>query len=452
MSYKKKLIAIYMFVVLIPLFIFGASVASINTKVVSIAKNQFPSSYLMDNDLIHRYLRDYEITIGQYPDLADNNDYLDLLFNRYNDLMDIKIFLDDNLIYENNRTPKFENIPIEHSTIIETDNGTYALHLTYAKRVAPESMFRPVFLERALTSIVIYILLHFIFMYVLIKRALPDTQKLTDVANNISQGNYDFEVDVSRSDEIGEVYKAFDNMRESLQIYENNRKELITNISHDLKTPIATIKGYVTGIKDGLASSPEKQEKYLNIIYNNTLHLDNLINDLFLFSKLDVNQVEFNFKPLNLNKFVDYYVDELNLDLEEQGIQVHWLMPDIQKKINADGFRLRQVLENLVNNSVKHFDKAEKHLYFNLIETPDTLRLKISDNGKGIKEEHLDHIFNRFYRVDASRNTTSGSSGLGLAIVKQMIEKHNGFIEVESVYGQSTSITLVFPIEGEKHG
>lgn len=455
MSYKKKLVLMYVFVIVIPLLIFGISAFSINNKIVSIAKRQFPNTEEYVSNHNHRYFRDYSITIGEYPDLALNTDYNDLLFYRYADLLDLTITLDNQIIYQNSNDygiiEDIETTYQEHH--LETPNGQITIAFSHIKKVTPELMFRKVFLERILISLMVYFILHFLFLYIMLKSFLPDTKRLTAVANHISEGHYNFEVDVSRNDEIGEVYKAFDNMRKSLQLYENNRKELITNISHDLKTPIATIKGYVNGIKDGLASTPEKKEKYLSIIYNNTVHLDNLINDLFLYSKLDIDKIDFDFKPLNLDKYIDYYIDELKLDLEEKGIDIIWELPKTSSaQILGDGFRLRQALDNLVSNAVKHLDKSNKQILFSVTSDENTATLKIKDNGKGIKQEHLNHIFERFYRSDASRNTHSGSSGLGLAIVKQIIEKHNGQIKATSTYGECTTIEIILPLKGEHHG
>lgn len=454
MSYKKKLVLMYVFVIVIPLLIFGMSVFSINNKIVSIVRRELPSAEDYMNNSNHRYFRDYSITIGEYPNLALNSDYNDLLFNRYADLTKVNIKLNGETIYQN--TNDYELIDeanlVNQEQQIESPNGTITLSYSHIERVTPELMFRKVFLERILASLVVYFILHFLFLYIMFKSFLPDTNKLTVVANHISKGHYDFEVDISRNDEIGDVYKAFDNMRESLLLYENNRKELITNISHDLKTPIATIKGYVNGIKDGLANTPEKEEKYLNIIYNNTMHLDNLINDLFLYSKLDIDKIDFDFKPLNLDKYLDYYIDELKLDLEEKGIDVVWELPDTSTRIMGDGFRIRQALDNLVSNAVKHFDKDVKRIEFHMTSDKEIVTLEIRDNGKGIKDEHLDRIFERFYRSDASRNTNSGSSGLGLAIVKQIIDKHDGDIKATSIYGEGTTITISFPLKGDQNG
>lgn len=454
MRFRKKLAFLYIVIIMMPPLIFGLSTASINNRIITTLKTEFlGGNEFFENQTEHRFINDYKKTLNESITLATDTEYLQLIFNNYRDLSEITITDNDVLIYQNSKVIQTKRVMLSDSLTFETDAHYIEAHIVYPEFTAPERIFRKIFFERAIISLVFYLLLHSIFILVVTKRTLTDSKKLTDIANNIGQGNYDFEFDTSRKDEIGDVYKAFDNMRNSLLTYENNRKELITNISHDLKTPIATIKGYVTGINDGLASTPEKMDKYLNIIYNNTMHLDELINDLFLYSKLDVDQLNFDFKPLHFDKYIDYYIDELKLDLEEKNIDVKWEIPSIDDCIIlGDGFRLKRVLNNIVSNAQKHFNKTNNILSFNLTKENNKLLLCITDNGKGIPPEHIDQIFDRFYRADASRNTSTGSSGLGLAIVKQIVEKHSGSLSVVSRLNHYTKITIALPLLGENHG
>jgi len=453
MSYKKKLIILYVFIIVTPLLIFGLTTASMNKRVITTLNNEVIGNHdVIGNQSSHRLIREYKKALEQSPNLVVNLDFLELLFNRYKDLTRLKVTEDNQIIYDNNRSIDSDKLILNEIFDFSTEHSDIQIIVEYLEFIPPEKLFKDIFVERILISLLVYLILHGVFIYWVIKSTLPDTKQLTEIANNISHGHYDFEFDTSRKDEIGDVYKAFDNMKISLQTYENNRKELITNISHDLKTPIATIKGYVTGINDGLASTPEKLNRYLNIIYNNTMHLDELINDLFLYSKLDVNQVDFDFKPIHFDKYIDYYIDELKLDLEEKNIGIKWQMPTLKNTIIlGDGFRLKRILNNIVSNSQKHFNKTNNILSFKLSEDEKGLVLEITDNGKGISEEVLNQIFDRFYRADASRNTNMGSSGLGLAIVKQIVEKHNGSISAISKYNHYTKVSIHLPLLGENH-
>lgn len=454
MSYKKRIVLLYFLAVLIPLLVFGLTVKSMNNKVISVFNSEFPDTeFNLKNNSIHRYVREYETTISDYPSLAKSSEYNDLLFGKYQDIKFVEVLIDQEVVYSNSKEEANSEDLIDSSFDFETEIGIINLSIKHPEVFSTEALFKRIFMERTILSLIVYISLHVLFLLIIMKKTIPDTKRLTDIADSISKGNYDIELDIKRRDEIGDMYRAFDNMKVSLETYENNRKELIANISHDLKTPIATINGYVTGIQDGLASSPEKLDKYLNIIVNNTKHIDGLINDLFLYSKLDVDQAEFNFKPVHFDKFIDYYIDELKLDLEEQNINIEWTMPELKNSIvMTDGFRMRQVANNIINNAVKHMDKEIKLLKFHVSCTKNYLTFKIEDNGRGIPEEQLVHIFERFYRGDASRNTIMGSSGLGLAIVKQIVEKHNGTIYAESILGQSTTVTICLPLEGDIDG
>jgi histidine kinase len=274
---------------------------------------------------------------------------------------------------------------------------------------------------------------------------------LKEAAQRISSGDLNFKIIPSSRDELGELAVAFEQMRRRLQEslntqleYEKNRKELISGITHDLKTPITAIKGYIEGIIDGVANSPQKVDKYIRTIRTKANHLDRMIDDLFLFSKLDLGKLPFNFETVNLKQFLIDILEELNFDLSQKGIR---LISSINCKgpvlAKADRDKLRRVLVNIIENSVKYMDdsKPTKEIAVNLEQKDDrTVSIMIKDNGLGINKENLPFIFERFYRTDQDRNSETGGSGLGLAIVKLIIEEHQGIIWAESKLGQGTTI------------
>jgi signal transduction histidine kinase len=296
-------------------------------------------------------------------------------------------------------------------------------------------------------AICLYLLFSFFFVIYILKIFLPPIDQLKKVANQISRKDYNIQIDTTRKDEIGEAFLAFDLMRHSIETYENNRKDFVANISHDLKTPITAIKGYVTAIQDGMATTPEKMDKYVGVILNNTLHMEQLVDDLFLYSKLDVDQIAFDFAPVEFKKYMDYLLDDIRLELEPQGIAVIWEpLSESGLTCSVDAFKMQRVINNIVSNAVKHFDKPEKTLRFDLSRSPEGIMLTIADNGEGIPEADLPQVFDRFYRADSSRNTATGSTGLGLAICQQIIQKHHGTITAQSNQHQGTTITIELPI------
>ncbi len=273
---------------------------------------------------------------------------------------------------------------------------------------------------------------------------------LNRATSEIAKGNLDQAVESSSRDEVGELCRSFETMRLQLkeaqklsQSYEKNRKELIANISHDLKTPITSIRGYVQGIIEGVASTPEKESKYIQTIYSNAVQMDRLIDELFLFSKLDLNQLKFEFEAVNIEDFLHDCVEDKGYDLENKGIQLSFAsMYSSKDMVWADRQRLQRVMNNIIVNVEQHQDPAKKQalLEIKLSENADEVIIEIKDNGTGIGTENLPYVFDRLYRGDPSRNRQNKGSGLGLSIAKQIIEAHGGRIWAESEINIGTSI------------
>lgn len=259
-------------------------------------------------------------------------------------------------------------------------------------------------------------------------------------AENIKEGNLDFALALNSKDEIGQLNEAFENMRRRLQD-EESRKELISNISHDLRTPITNIKGYIEGIRDGVAGTPEKMDKYVNIIYSKAVDLDKLVDELFLYSKLDLKQVPFTFELVDIASFLDDCIDELHYDLEEKGIRLQWAeRPAASVQVLVDLEKIKRTVLNMIENAQKFMDKPEKQILVSVQADPQWATIEIRDNGIGIPEEAIPHLFERFYRAEQSRNSSTGGSGLGLSIARQIIEGHGSDIWVKSKEGVGTSL------------
>jgi signal transduction histidine kinase len=282
------------------------------------------------------------------------------------------------------------------------------------------------------------------------KHIVEPLNQLKEGINHIRKGDYEHSIKPSNyfNREIKETFKDFEKMRLQLQEnralatqYEANRKELISNISHDLKTPISSIIGYVEGILDGVANTPAKHDRYMQIIYKKALDMNRLVNDLILFSKLDVNKVSFNFKELNFQSYMEVLFDEYGIELRENNVE---LVSRYQAKENLmlsiDQKQLRRVFNNIIGNALKHLNKETKAIEIVVYEEMDEVYIRISDNGSGIPKEKVGQIFDRFYKGDASRNTDIGSSGLGLSISKQIVQAHGGRIWATSELDQGTII------------
>ncbi|TVY02924.1 sensor histidine kinase [Paenibacillus cremeus] len=306
-----------------------------------------------------------------------------------------------------------------------------------------------------LSVLVILVLTHTVLTYVVSRSIIGPLQLLKRAAHRIKAGDLDFRVQVSGKDEIGQLGIAFEEMRGQLQEsirlqlqYEENRKELISNISHDLKTPLTAIRGYVDGIHDGIADTPDKMIKYVRTISSKTEEMEHLIDELFLYSKLDLKQLPFHFVLVPIHAFVHDWAEELQLEREKKGYAFE---ADIQiqksTQVSIDRDKLKRVFSNIMDNCVKYMDKRDKQVCLRAYDTASDVVIEISDNGQGISAEAIAHIFDRFYRAEQSRNTQTGGSGLGLAIAKQIVEGHSGTIEARSVLGEGTQIIIKLPVK-----
>ena len=261
--------------------------------------------------------------------------------------------------------------------------------------------------------------------------------KLRKATQNIKDGNLDFVLDVEGTDEFAELCRDFEEMRRRLKesaeeklVLDKENKELISNISHDLKTPITAVKGYVEGIMDGVADTPEKMDRYVRTIYNKTVEMDHLINELTFYSKIDTNRIPYTFSKLNVEDYFSDCAEEVGLELETRGIQLcyaNYVDSDVQ--VIADGEQIRRVIHNIISNAIKYMDKGKGMkgiIQIRVKDVGDFVQVEIEDNGKGIAAKDLPYIFDRFYRTDVSRNSAKGGSGIGLSIVRKILEDHGG--------------------------
>lgn len=283
------------------------------------------------------------------------------------------------------------------------------------------------------------------------KSVFKPVDELNVAMQKIKDGNFDYMLQTDVQGEIGDLYRNYEDMRlrlkestEENQQHEKKNKELVSNISHDLKTPITAIKGYVEGIMDGVADTPEKMDKYIRTIYNKAMDMDRLINELTTYSGIDNNRIPYNFHCINVAEYFGDCVEEVGLDLESKNIALNYTdLVESDTQIIADPEQMKKVINNIISNSVKYMDKPKGEIDIRILDEVDAIRVEIEDNGKGIAQKDLSQIFERFFRTDASRNSAQGGSGIGLSIVKKIIEDHGGYIWATSKEGEGTCIHFV---------
>lgn len=304
--------------------------------------------------------------------------------------------------------------------------------------------------DMLLCIVLILVLTASLLIFWIYKSIMRPLGKMEVAARRIKEGNLDFELKAESDDELGQLSMSLEDMRKRLKdnaeekvSYDKENKELISNISHDLKTPVTTIKGYAEGIIDGVADTPEKLEKYVRTIYNKANEMDLLINELTLYSRIDTNRIPYNFSILSVNEYFNDCSEELSLELEAKNVEFGYFnYVDTEVRVIADAEQIKRVIHNIINNSIKYMDKKRGKINLRVKDVGDFIQVELEDNGRGIAAKDLPNIFDRFYRTDASRNSSKGGSGIGLSIVKKIVEEHGGKIWATS--RENTGTTMYF--------
>lgn len=288
------------------------------------------------------------------------------------------------------------------------------------------------------------------------RTVLNPLKEIYIATEEMTEGNLDYEIPYKRKDEIGRFISGFNLMRRHLKDsivkqreYERNRKELIASISHDLRTPLQSIKGYVEGIRDGIVQDEAMKDRYVNVILSKTEQLDRLIEDLFEFSKIELNRLHMEKKLINSEDFLRDVFINASSDMKQKAVKLTWPNTLPVVLLHVDPYRLQQVFENLFDNAARYGGSIIR-LKVEIDTGKKLLKIAVQDNGEGIRKEDMGRIFDRFYRGEKSRSRELGGTGLGLAIVKSIIDAHEAEITVESTIGLGSVFTIMIPyINGE---
>ena len=343
-----------------------------------------------------------------------------------------------------------ESYNLNNSEDIENMDGDLPVEdvTENASGIVPE--LRNFLYDMAAIIIVILVVTAAILMLWIYAGISVPLNKLRNATHKIAEGNLNFTMEVTGEDEISDLCRDFEEMRKRLLEsteqkleYDQESKELISNISHDLKTPLTAIKGYVEGIMDGVADTPEKMDRYIRTIYNKTNDMDRLINELNFYSKIEANRIPYTFSKINVKDYFEDCVEEMGIELESKGFAFSYkneVEDDVE--VIADAEQIKRVINNIISNSVKYMDKSDPKIDIRVKDVGDFVQIEIKDNGRGIGTKELPNIFERFYRADASRHS-AGGSGIGLSIVKKIIEDHGGKIWASSTLGKGTVMYFV---------
>lgn len=291
------------------------------------------------------------------------------------------------------------------------------------------------------------------------KAILKPLRKLREATHEIRDGNLDYEVDYVSKNELGQVCLDFDEMRQRLktsveaqQKYEESRVEMIACISHDLGTPLTSIKGYTSGLIDGIADTPEKRNHYLKTIYYTANAMDKLVGELSMSSKLELDKVPFYFETIEISDFFKQYEEELFTTLDRCNIKyIFKNILDKKEYISLDLTQFRRAVLNIIDNCIKYkkSDCPDSIVLIELSKMQDKLNITISDNGQGVPESEIEKIFNSFYRGDNARNCAGVGSGLGLSITSQIVKRHRGKIWAEKSAIGGLAVKILLPLQKE---
>ncbi len=276
-------------------------------------------------------------------------------------------------------------------------------------------------------------------------------RKMDETARGIARGDFSKRVKIRTNDELGGLARSFNRMADELQLKIDNlgkadkiRTDFVANVSHELKTPLTSIKGFIETLEDGAIDDKENAGKFLAIIRKQAERLSNIINDLLSLTEIETGKGRIEIVEFDAKQLLDEVVWGFShaLSEKEQKLKLDYSGNDFS--IKGDKDKIEQVLVNLIDNAIKYTGK-KGDIRVSLFEQKDSVMLSIEDNGIGISKEHQDRIFERFYRVDKARSRESGGTGLGLSIVKHIVLLHKGYIDINSDAGRGTKVTVILP-------
>ena len=482
MKFRTRLLVTSVAIVLVPFllmiaaFIVVASHAeNMENEIGFLDRDNLASAYTIENysRMTEKVLQKVKDQVAEAPFRLEDRAYLDEISGELNDKFSyIIVRKGGDVYYTDNDTDTrriFAMLPEYGNAMPDAETGLYyndmkklVKQLDFRFTDGSDGSFfivtsvRSLISRSALREMTLSLILVLCLTSVLLTRwiqkgILKPINQLNTAMQNIAEGNLEYMLTTEEKGEIGELYRNYEDMRlrlkestdEKLE-HEQKNKELVSNISHDLKTPITSIKGYVEGIMDGVADTPEKMDKYIRTIYDKANDMDRLINELTTYSGIDNNRIPYTFRRINVMDYFGDCMEEVGLDLEAKHIELNYdALVEPSTQIIADPEQLKRVINNIISNSVKYMNKEKGVIDIRILDELDSIRVEIEDNGMGIAARDLPNIFERFYRTDASRNSSKGGSGIGLSIVKKIIEDHGGYIWATSKENEGTCMHFV---------
>lgn len=453
-SIEARLLQFVIFLILIPFLLIGLfQFISNNPWQLLSTNNHLEPLVRAESKIIFEFESYLNTSDKSFKNFKFSND--NGFFNRYIIINDAHVIYDSKGLLKSNDEASLINDSnfIKKHLLTNSNTENYYLLLEptskYSQEASNKIIFPLLFIALLLAIISISI---FVFTKYLSKQLLEPINRINLSIFQISKGHYDIDIPSFDTKEINTLAKNLQALKEQLKInwnqyyeYDRSKKELIAKVAHDLKTPLASIKGYVEGLQDDIITDPSTRSRYLEVIHDKTDKLNLLIEDLLIFSQLDLDHYTYNFQRVNSQTFINEYLHEKSIEFEDKTIDFIIKRPIISTLIKIDTKRIIQVFENIISNSTKF---TNSYIIFSTKLTEEYLSISIEDNGIGIHPKDQKHIFDLFYKADDARsNPDSSGSGLGLNICKQIISDHQGYIELESQINKRTRFTVFLPID-----
>lgn len=302
--------------------------------------------------------------------------------------------------------------------------------------------------------VLIFIIAIVVISFITSKTIVNPIKQITAGANEIAKGNFEHEIEYKSTNELGRLADSFNDMlqrvrasMEEQRLADQKHKEMIAGVAHDLRTPLTSVKGYLEGLRDGIADTPEKRKRYMDIIYSSTCDTDKMLDELLTISKLELGSVTLNCEKVKIADFLSF-AEDIGEELEKRDFDFEII--DKTKNpvvLNLDTDSFSRVINNIISNSIKYRNKDIRgRIEMTILEYKNTVLFEIKDNGMGVDRESLPRIFDTLYRADKARSDVRNGSGLGLSICRQIVEMHGGLIWAQSELGNGLSIFISLPI------
>lgn len=355
---------------------------------------------------------------------------------------DLKKVLDDNIVFRKKLYSEaldtfvvFLGVPLKVDSKIQ---GTILIFSPVSQITSSVTGMNLIIWGIALVALV----LSTIFIYINSLRISRPIKVIDDAAKRIASGENTEDIIVASEDEIGQLALTFNYMKNKLAEIEDMRREFIANVSHDLKTPLTSINGFIEAMIDGVIE-PENYDESLQIIQEETSRLMKLTNDILQLSKIQSGALKLSRDHLSARDVLESIINSTIMGVKDKEVSIELNCPE-ETKVYADRDRLKQILINLISNSIKYSNENVR-IKIDVAYIDGFVEFRIEDNGIGIGKDKLKLIFEKFYRVDKSRYSKTGGTGLGLSIVKNLIEMHGGSIYANSEVGKGTEIIFTIP-------